>query len=272
MNKGDKVIYTYFYHPFDIGYGTGYYLFSLNKRQHEEPYHLVTSNQSLVEKIVDYDYYLSSVDGAVDAKVVFYVYEYNIRPFSKILAKRTEQTYSFFKSHYSELELLLFSSSDPKRFRQYYSKIEKYSLSYPRIVLNYYRRKILNTLCLPLKIITFDLSSVFTFYREYIDSEAAFKNEERKLSLAPADVQKRRKAEISELIAFAEGKRETFIKSNRAIIGYAVAIITLLVTTCLQFSSNKMELMLNERINVLYRENQSLKEEANYLNGSSPCR
>ena len=47
MNKGDKIIYTYFYHPFDIGFEIGYYLFS--DTQQEGRYHFVTTNQSLVE-------------------------------------------------------------------------------------------------------------------------------------------------------------------------------------------------------------------------------
>jgi len=106
LNRGDKVVYTYFYRPFEIGCGIGYYLFPLNKEQHTEPYHLVTSNQSLVEKVVGYEFYLSMVRDTINEKEVFYVYEYNIRPFSKALAKKAEQTYSFFESHKNQLELL----------------------------------------------------------------------------------------------------------------------------------------------------------------------
>lgn len=275
MNKGDKVIYTYFFHPFDIGYGTGYYLFPLNKRQHESPYHLVTSNQSLVEKIIDYDLFLSLKDnGTVNEREVCYVYDYNIRPFSEVLAKKTEQTYSYFESHKKEFESFLSLSADPKCLRRYYEKIEKYSLSYPRIVLDYYSlrfryhlRKIVNPIFLPFKIITFEICSVFTLYREYTESETARKNEERKLNpLDTEDVKKRKNVKINELRASAESRREIFIKSNRAIIGYAVAIISLLVTIGLQCYSNKIGLILNERINVFQRENQTLKEETRYLN------
>ena len=272
MNKGDKIIYTYFYHPFDIGFEIGYYLFS--DTQQEGRYHFVTTNQSLVEKVMDDDMLLSSLEkGTVNKKNIAKVFEYNIRPFSQVLAKKTEQTYSFFESHKDEFELFLSISSEPKRLRKYYMKIEKFSLSYPRIVLDYYFaksryyfRKITDYVLLPFRIITFEIRSVFTLYKEYTERETALRNREKNenpLAYHTEDEERIISVEINELRKSKETAREVLLKSNRAIIGFVLAIIAFSVPYCF---SKRTELLLNERINNFQRENQFLKEEAKSLN------
>lgn len=265
MEKGKKIIYTNSFPNFE--FGVGYYLFPIA----EDPIydHLVTINQDLLYKITDpVTFVFMHKNGTLPFGEVKYVADAHIRPFSEKLERALRKNYSFVEARLNEYKLYF-----PK-YWEVFKKLEQFELSFTRLVFVYYIAKLrfllqrfFNKVIYPvLGIFLFDFWLIFQLHAEYRKASNDLKNKKRRLEnrnpLIPTSEEELRKekVEIQELSQKLETVRSNLLRSNRAIIAIVLAIITFLGT---QYFAKKTELLLNDRINIIQREKQSIKESEN---------
>ena len=266
MNKGDKLIFMYHDSPAEIRWGVGFYLFKLTEGQDQLRHHVITSNESVVGAAASYEVISEQMkNDAVHHRDVIFISGDSIQPYSPSLENEVLHVCKFFNDRYEEYELYY---SDLQKICK---NIESFETSRIRLVSHYYYSKvryyiikIANIFLLPFKILTFEVRSIFGMYSEYIARVTALKRREKKRNpLIPRsdDEKKKYDAETTELEISKDKAREALLTSNRAILGFMLAIITFYGT---QYFFKRNEIVLNERITILQKENQMMKEDLNF--------
>ncbi len=262
LDKGTKLIYLKT-EP-SLVFGVAYYLFPLV----EDPIynHLLVSDKDLIEKITDPNTFIEMHKrGDIPFGSIIYVNDRDIRPFSETAQKRLTKRFAFIQARSAE-----FKAYFPKSW-SVLKKMSQFDYAFGKVIMIYYFAKtrfastqFFNKAIYPvIGIFFFDLILIFRLHGEYRQAIADLNRKKQRLEtrnpLVPRseDEDRKDKLELETLSQKLDAVRSNLLRSNRAIITVLLAGFTLLGTL---YFSKRTELMLNERITTLQKENLLLKQ------------